>query len=534
MSSILTINESTNMAASLVYEWVTNSNTYMGIGRVTPWSSNTVPAANNSVDSYNNIFSRLFALVKITGANMQLVVPRVDWANNVVYSQYDNRTDMYTYFDYEQANGTITTNTSNSAIIGTNTTFFLDYNVGDFIAYSDTANASYQIKEVVSIASNTSLSVNSKPSLTLSNVSSYNYNDTYPHFYNQFYVRNSYDQVYKCLFNNNGAPSTVMPQINLGGQLPSNPWIETSDGYKWKYLYTIPSGLKQKFFTNEWMPVVNDPTVQSYAVPGRIDIVDIVAGGNGYNSNVATSNANILTVTGDGTGANIVAVVNSTGTITDYNILNGGRNYTYANISVSLGSTGDGTANLYPIISPQGGHGSNSALELGASNMMLTVELNGSMGGEIPFNSSLSPDPLSYYQVSIIQNPILANTGQPADGPIYQTTSKVYISPLTPGYLFKIADIAYQSPTDLNSATFKGTVVNWDNLNNIVYLNNLVGSFTPYSSFTSTSLGRTITAFSLIPPPIKIYTGEILYVQNRTAVSRSELQTEQIKIVLEI
>ena len=55
-----------------------------------------------------------------------------------------------------------------------------------------------------------------------------------------FYVVNSSYQVYKCIFNGtspgdpNGKPSTVEPTGT------STSIITTADGYRWKYLYTIP------------------------------------------------------------------------------------------------------------------------------------------------------------------------------------------------------------------------------------------------------------------------------------------------------
>jgi hypothetical protein len=323
-----------------------------------------------------------------------------------------------------------------------------------------------------------------------------------------------------------------MPQISLGGDLPTNPYIQTSDGYKWKYMYTIPGGLKQKFFTKDWMPVVDDLSVKASAVDGRIDIVQIANTGTGYNNGLACTSAQILTVVGDGTGANVTAVTNSTGAIIGTNIISGGKGYRTASINVYAGTAGS-NANLIPVISPLGGHGSNNIVELGATNMMICVELDGNMGGLIPTGSSLTPNPIQYYQVSVIQNPLLCDKITYANGSVYATTSKVLTGPVGAGYYFPPTDVAYQGPSAALS-TFSGSVVTWDETNSTVYLNNIKGTFTPYSSFTSTQLGINVTAFNLIGPEIDIYSGEILYIQNRSAVSRSTYQTEQIKIVIQV
>ena len=62
-----------------------------------------------------------------------------------------------------------------------------------------------------------------------------------------FYVVNSQYQVYKCIYNGtsssdpNGKPSTV----KVTGT--STSIITTGDGYRWKYLYTIPVASVLKF-----------------------------------------------------------------------------------------------------------------------------------------------------------------------------------------------------------------------------------------------------------------------------------------------
>ena len=54
----------------------------------------------------------------------------------------------------------------------------------------------------------------------------------------QFYVLTGSFAVYKCIFNNNGAASTVEP---FGQDVTT---LTTTDGYVWKYMYTIPYRLK--------------------------------------------------------------------------------------------------------------------------------------------------------------------------------------------------------------------------------------------------------------------------------------------------
>lgn len=64
-----------------------------------------------------------------------------------------------------------------------------------------------------------------------------------------FYVLTDEYNVYKCLGNASGENSTIKP---TGTSVND---IQTGDGYIWKFMYNIPTGLVVSFLTNEWMPV---------------------------------------------------------------------------------------------------------------------------------------------------------------------------------------------------------------------------------------------------------------------------------------
>lgn len=92
-----------------------------------------------------------------------------------------------------------------------------------------------------------------------------------------YYVINSSFEVYKCIDNGGGAPSTVRP-----GLTTSSGTFSTSDGYIWKYMYTVPNGANTKFTTKNYIPVVPNTDVANSAVGGTIDAVRIEYSGNNY------------------------------------------------------------------------------------------------------------------------------------------------------------------------------------------------------------------------------------------------------------
>ena len=97
----------------------------------------------------------------------------------------------------------------------------------------------------------------------------------------------SYKHVYKCLSNNNGAPSTSKPlfrDARYDADLfrSGDDYYETTDGYQWKYMYSINSTLFSKFATQKYIPVVANTVVEQNANPGSIDVIRVINAGKNY------------------------------------------------------------------------------------------------------------------------------------------------------------------------------------------------------------------------------------------------------------
>jgi len=78
------------------------------------------------------------------------------------------------------------------------------------------------------------------------------------------------------------------------------------DGYGWRYIYTIPLALRDRFLTAEWIPVSNVLT-ESFFSNGGIDSVSIIDAGEGYDAN--STSIVITGASGQGHGAVIEPVV---------------------------------------------------------------------------------------------------------------------------------------------------------------------------------------------------------------------------------
>lgn len=515
------------------------ANVYVMLGRSSEWANASNPLILDDVQEETpydtteykfKTFKDGIILKRITGNDIQPVVPRVDWEANEVYVAYNQTANLFIKTAETQiAGGNVNVNILLANTVYANGFFFINstpvVTPGDFIRIGE------EIKEVVTV--NTSgdfLTVNSNFSTSYTSANAFELEFSTTQYSNKFYVRNTSDQVFKCLFNNNNAQSTIMPEISIDGQLPENPFVETADGYKWKYLYTIPSGLKNKFFSDKYMPVIAENIVLDNAVNGRIDIVKIISGGSGYYNGSSVNNYSVVAVTGDGRNANFtVDVLN--GQIVEVNIIDGGLNYTEASVTVNdpLQQFIGTDAVLEAVISPQYGNGADVVRELGASNQMVSVDFQDDVEGNYPVTSDGTDD---FRQISIVKDPKLAN-GSFATASIYPMTTKIFTS--DPPINYSHDEFVYVG-SDFDTAVFTAKVVHFDDNQNLLYVNNLRGNVdailteTIYQKDAPSVFSK---VFAVEKPDINILTGEVLYIKNRNRVVRSLDQTETVKIVVE-
>ena len=360
--------------------------------------------------------------------------------------------------------------------------------------------------------------------LTLNNVSLVvpRINWTYGTVYNtynsdtNFYVLTSNSQVFKCLDNNGGASVNDEPTITLSSTSLEEPYLKTGDGYKWKYMYTIPNAIKQKFMDLDWMPVIINKFVKANAVAGSIDIVDIINSGNNY---INGSTRDIFTVTGDGSGAVIKAVVENN-KIVDTIVQDRGSNYTNATITIN-DDTGFG-ANVIAQISPIDGHGYDPIYELGASTVMINIDFDGNENGFFPTDND-------FRQMLLLANPYKYGTETYATDSSYTTYTKIHTSA---GLGDFSADEKIFQGASLDTATFTADVISFDTVENNIYVNNIVGNLVLNQQISGNNSKSTRVAVTVTNPTLQPYSGKIIYIANKLPVSRHDQQVDRIRFIV--
>jgi hypothetical protein len=320
-----------------------------------------------------------------------------------------------------------------------------------------------------------------------------------------FYVMTDEYNVYKCLYNNNGGASTTKPTGT------SSTAFTTADGYVWKYMYTVTTSDALKFLTNEYMPVRTNATVQAAAVDGGLDIVKITSGGSSYGS------APSVSIVGDGSGATANVSV-SGGAVNGVTITNAGTGYTTATVVFDNTGTGGSGAAATAIIPPRYGHGYNAVEELGGKFVMINTRLDGTESGTLSTEND-------FRKIGLIRDPFEYGTTTRALSSNYRQTHR-YTVPAANG------NFSLDETVTVGSNT--ATVVEWDNTNKYLYTTKpLPKDFANAATVTGGTSGVTGTITAVNNPGLAAYTGDILYVENRSPISRATDQIEDVKLIIE-
>lgn len=327
----------------------------------------------------------------------------------------------------------------------------------------------------------------------------------------KFYVVTDEDNVYKCIYNNSSSASTIKPTGNELGV------IETDDGYKWKFMYTIKSDDVKKFMTSTFIPCYkldqDDRSrqwlVQKNAVNGAIYNIKISGTGSFKQNNPPD-----VVITGDGTGCTAKAIINAKGVLTAIHVTSSGKGYTKAQVTLKVYDDSVNNIICTPVISPKGGHGSNPVVELGGYYIMFHSVYNGNEGN-IPVD-------VQYRQVGLLVNPLGKESGffvslNTVNGITVGSTAKTDTGSCSVRHVDDIDNTIYVTggdnvfPSGTNKITINGTsyVVN---------------------SFAVTTLPLTN---SIVTPDL--YTkgsGELIYAATRTPIKRNKDQPDRMRFVI--
>ena len=395
-----------------------------------------------------------------------------------------------------------------------------------------------------------------------------------------YYAMNSDFRVYECIYNgalpsNNGAGVISLEEPT---HTDLQPRLE-SDGYIWKYLYTIKPSDIIKFDSAEYIPVPADwgtntdvADVRNAAVDGKIETVVIEDVTNASYQFNGTKNA--VPIRGDGSDG-LASVTFINGKPSAVQVTNGGSGYSFATLDLDDVVTGSG-ASFSVIVPPPGGHGADIYRELGANKVLVYSRIENSDVTNPDF-----PTGNQFARIGIIENPqqfgstnlLTASSASgvyglrlagaattsmsvEVDGDITQTVGVgstaigkiIGYDPITKSLQYwqdrSVAtnDSSGNKPTygyKLNR--FTATPATGGSTNIIVKTTGGTETLSLDTGFTGVSttvnsrtyyFGQTYNS-GLANPEIKKYSGNMIYIDQRPEVTRATNQREDIKIILE-
>ena len=387
-----------------------------------------------------------------------------------------------------------------------------------------------------------------------------------------YYVINSDFRVYICI--ENGSSGTNL----LGNTSKDEPTFTdlepraagtSGDGYVWKYLFTVAPSDIIKFDSTEYIALPNDWAtstdfqIQSVRESGdssinlnQIKTVYIADGGSGYSSKT-------YNIIGDGIGGKVSVTCDSSGKITDTVVVSGGSGYTFGIVDLESSGTVSNPAKLIPIIPPSRGHGYDLYSELGADKVLIYSRFDDSTK-DFPIDTSFA-------QVGIIKNPEAYNSSTVYKNNTYTSLGSIKVTNVTStptvgaaisqtradgnvarGYVasydietkvikyYQDRSLSFANSndhTDANTVSTRGKLLSFESTSQAI--TPFGGSIDlNYQGITTTigskqvSLGVTFTG-GLANPEINKNTGDIIYIDNRSLISRDSRQKEDVKIILE-
>ena len=457
---------------------------YLGIGRPQAFATQTrgdsrteaqgsdtaPPTPIDSVYEEFNTFNELLAAKKVTSSETSICIPRRNWATGTVYDYY--RHD-YGHF--------VTGSTSSVQTANSGATTLFDSN---------------------------------------------------------FYVLTDDFNVYKCLDNNSNANSTVKPTGT------STSILSTGDGYKWKYMYSLTASQQTNFLSTDFMGVATNSTVSAAAVDGAVNVVKIKTAGSGGTNGSHTG----VDIRGDGSSGKATVTI-SGGAVTAVTVTTPGTGYTFGYIRVAdINTAGGGSlsgSELDVIIEPKGGHGANAIEELGGFFVMLNTNFEAAETS----NTGDFTTANDFRKVVLLRD--IESGGSAASATTLRGTKAILVT--SPSGTFTVDEEINQASTGA-----VGKVVEWDSSNNILYYiqtrfndegvdsngnltafsgaNAITGQSSSASatpSTSSTTVDNIAFTSGYNSGEIDADTGDVMYIENRSPITRASDQTENVKLIIE-
>jgi len=349
-----------------------------------------------------------------------------------------------------------------------------------------------------------------------------------------FYVYTDEQYVYVCL--EQGKNAAGQPVTSTVKPTGTGDHIILADGYTWKFLFSVGALRESKFQASNFIPVrlvssvdsssSIDTTVQfgvqQNAIPGAIVGYRVTNTGSGY-----TSPPNVV-ISGNGNGAKGTAFIDG-GSVSKIEMTESGGNKVFGTgydfASVQLTGGGGLGATAEPIISFKNGFGADPRDDLKSTSLMFNVKPAGDEDSDWVVDND-------FRQIMLVRN-----IKDSANGTIYTGNTGNSLKMMN---ISSINSAFTRDQTIIGQTTGAKAVIDTLDENSIFYHQNETTGFLSFQDgeiINEQNADGEATVDSAIVPSARDVdpaTGQILYIDNRAAVTRSTDATEDIKIIISL
>ena len=253
--------------------------------------------------------------------------------------------------------------------------------------------------------------------------------------------------------------------------------------------------------------------------------INVLTAGTGYNGGATGTvafAASGFTISGNGTGLDGTITFGTGGKVQSIDITNPGSGYTFLTIT---GGTGGNTLVYDPIYSPAWGLGADPIRDLSAYYAIANASLNADENGVFTVTNS-------YRKIILVANPTGYNSTALATTGTLDATTTLTVGGAT---TYAVGAIVTDSVTGA-----KGRVVDWNaaigKLRIIRTFNENygigAGASGVFAVGSTVSPGNGVIS-AIVTPTVQPGSGDILYAEYRSPITRSVGQNEIIALVLE-
>ena len=494
------LNNATQFHESFTEAANINTRYYMFLARTNAWSNEAVPPTpTDTVQNTDfNIWRNMLAAKRVTSSDIRFAIPRYTWTTGTAYTPYSHRSTTLYSSSFYVINSAYNVYKCIENNAGGNSTTEPTATGTSIFKTADGYHSSYiPVKTLTADDSSVqwdiqAAAVNGAVEFIKLTANGTNYLST------------------------NGSFASVANSTTMALASHSS---GTDNIYNYSSIY-ISGGLgsgqlrriinyvgSSKTITVNGAFTTSPNTTSTYYVGPRVSVVGDGSGALAY------ANVTLPSLASSGTGNSINEII----------MINRGTNYSKYEVVINANTSHGSSATANGAIAPYGGHGSDAVKELGGYNVMLSVKIDGDETGTLFTNND-------FRVVGLVSNPVLESNGLEANSTVYDMTTKLTVTSRSATHS---ADEIITGGT----SGAKGRYVTFANTNaagtaGVVSVTGVTGTFAATETITGNSSSVTATVASINKRDLRDYKGDVLYVENRLAVSRSSDQSEDIKLIV--